>query len=112
MAIEFKVGKYKYEEQFKFTYQEDNKDKIELIDLKITYAEADLLKDMKKSQINEEKFAKILFKDKLEFIKEKAGLAYEDLVFSVGFQLMKVLIEDQKAFLSSMSSIQKEVKSN
>ena len=112
MAIEFKVGKNKYEEQFKFTYQEDNKEKVELIDLKITYAEAELLKNFEKSNIDEEKFAKILFKDKLEFIKEKAGLAYEDLVFSVGFQLMKVLIEDQKAFLSSMSSIREEIKSN
>lgn len=108
MAIEYKVGKNKYEEEFKFTYQEDGKDQVELIPLTITYEEADILKDMVKNKINEEKFAKILFKDKLDFIKEKAGKAYEDLVFSVGFQLIKILLQDQKTVLSSLSTMQKE----
>ena len=110
MAIEYKVGKNKYEEQFKFTYQEDGSDHTELILLTITYAEADILKDMTGNNVDAEKFAEILFKDKLEFVKEKAGSAYEDLVFNVGFQLINVLLNDQKDFLSSMNSMREKIK--
>ena len=105
MALEFEVKKHKVVEVFKLKYEENNEPKMENINILITYEEADELSKMIKNELTLERFAEILFKDRVDFIKEKTGPAYEDCVISVGFQLTTNLFKDKIAIIKSTSSM-------
>lgn len=105
MALEFEVKKYKVVEKFKLKYEENNESKVEEIDILITYEEADELSKMVKNELTIDRFAEILFKSRVDFVKEKTGPAYEDCVISVGFQLTTNLFKDKIAIIKSTSSM-------
>lgn len=112
MALEFTVKKYKVTETFKLKYEENNKPKEDKIDILITYKEAEEITKMVEGNMSFDRFAEILFKGKLDFVKEKTGLSYEDCVLSVGFQLTTKLFKDKVSVIKSSSSMQEFLKKN